>query len=488
MGIAKETTNGVIWSSFSRFFQLIVQFLLITILSRLLCPEDFASIGVLTVFTILSELLIDSGFSQALIRETTVDSEDLSSVFFFNIGIGILIYVLLFFSSSYIAVFFRIQELERISKILFLNIIFNSLSIVPRTILARDMNFKKIAISSVCSLLISAFVGITTAYYGLGVYSLVFQALAHSFFSMLFLFVAAKWIPKCVFIWGKIKRLLGFSINLLISGLITQIFNNLFTILIGRYYPQKTLGYYTQAKKIEEIPSLSITTIIQNVTYSSMSKVKDDIGLLKKAYLKVLLMNIYIVFPIMCLCYVSCNSFIPILLGEKWMPIIPYFKLLCIYGALLPLFSVNINILKVKGYGKKVLEQEIVRRTLMIAFVLLTIKSGIIYMLIGWIISMVLSIIYSFVQCGKPIHYSLLDQLKDILPYIIIAVVCAGITFFINYFPFHIIVKLLLQIILYFLLYVGLSRVLKLSSYFELISIIQKIIQKKYPHMHLYGK
>ena len=475
MDIVKDTTNGVIWSFVSRFLQLIVQFFLITILSRLLCPEDFASIGVLTVFTLLSELIIDSGFSQALIRETRVDSEDLSSVFFFNIGIGIFIYILLFSVSSYIAVFFRIQELERISKILFLSILFNSFSIIPRTILTRDMCFKKIAITSVSSLLISAFVGIFAAYYGLGVYSLVLQILVYSFLSMVFLFVVAKWKPKCVFVWSRINRLIGFSLNLLVAGVVTQLFNNLYTILIGRFYPQKTLGYYTQAKKIEEIPSLSITTIIQNVTYSSMSRVKDDVVLLKKAYLKVLLMNIYIVFPIMSLCYVSCDNFVPILLGDKWMPIIPYFKILCIYGAIFPLFTVNINILRVKGYGKKVLEQEIVRRILMIVFVLLTIKSGIIYMLIGWILSMTLSIIYSFVECGKPIHYSLLNQFKDIFPYFVLAICCASITYLVNCFPFHVFAKLSLQILLYILLYVGLSRAFKLSSYVELVSIIKKM-------------
>lgn len=477
--LVKDTANGVLWSFISRFLQLIVQFLIIIILSRLLYPEDFASIGVLTVFTLLSDLIIDSGFGQALIRETKVNNDDLSSVFYFNICIGILIYVFLFIASPYIAAFFRIPELERISKILFLVILFHSLSIVPKTILIRDMCFKKIAVSSICALFLSAFVGISTAYYGFGVYALVSQILINSSLCMILLFISAKWMPKCVFMWSRINRLLGFSFYMLMTGLITQVFNNLYTILIGHFYPQKTLGYYTQAKKIEEIPSLSITTIIQNVSYSSMSQVKDDSFLLKKAYSKILLMNIYIVLPIMSLSYVSCESFIPMLLGEKWIPIIPYFKILCIYGAIYPLFSVNVNILRVKGYGKKVLKQEIVRRTLMIVFILLTINSGIIYMLIGWVISMSLSIVYSFIECGKPINYSLFKQIKDIIPYFVLAICCASITYIVNFFSLQHFLKLLIQIVLYFTFYIGASKVLRLSPYIDAISIIKNMSLKR---------
>lgn len=473
--IKKDTTNGVIWGFVSRLLQLVVQFLIITILSRLLYPEDFATIGLLSVFTLLSDIVIDSGFSQALIRETKIDKIDLSSVFYFNVGIGVLIYLVLYISSPYIALYFRIEELGWISKLLFISIIFNSLSIVPKTILLRDMCFKKIAITTIFPLIFSAIIGVSAAYYGLGVYSLVLQILVNSFFSMLFLFVLARWLPIMVFKWNRILRMLSFSFNLLITGLIIQIFNNLYTLLIGRFYPQRILGYYTQAKKIEEIPSLSITTIIQNVSYSSMSLVKDDNSLLKKAYTKVLFMNIYLVLPVMSFCYASCESFIPLLLGEKWFPIIPYLKILCIYGAIFPLFSVNINILKVKGLGKKVLQQEIVRRILMILFIFVTFKRGIDLMLYGWVLSTFISILYSFVECGKPINYSFWKQIKDISPYFIVAISCAIVIYFINFLSLLCVVKFILQMTLFVLLYVIASILFKLPPYLEIISIYKSM-------------
>jgi len=476
--LVRDTTNGVIWSFFSRFIQLIVQFFIITILSRLLCPEDFATIGVLTVFTLLSETIIDSGFSQALIRESKVDKIDLSSVFYFNLLLGVFIYVVLFLSSPYIAIFFRIEELNHISRIIFLSIVFNSMSIVPRTILMRSMSFKKIAISSIGALVISAIVGVWAAYLGMGVYALVLQILVNSFTNMLLVYTSAKWMPLWAYSWFRIRRLFGFSFNLLITSLIVHFFNNLYTILIGRYYPQESLGYYTQAKKLEEIPSLSITSIIQNVSYSSMSQVKDDKVLLKKAYTRVLFMNMFVVLPIMSLCYVSCDSFIPLLLGEKWLPIIPYLKILCIYGALFPLFSVNINILKVKGLGKKVVLQEVVRRSLMIIFILITIKSGIEYMLYGWVVSTILSILYSFYDCGKTVNYSLWEQIKDITPYFLLSISCALITYFINSFELNNIITFSIQVGIYTVLYLGASYILKIQPFIDIMNISRNLSLK----------
>jgi len=299
---------------------------------------------------------------------------------------------------------------------------------------------------------------------------------------MIFVYIAAKWKPALIFNWGRIQRLFGFSFNLLITGLIGQLFNNLYTILIGRFYPQKTLGYYTQAKKLEEIPSLSITTIIQNVSYSSMSLVKDDNPLLKKAYMRILFMNIYLVFPIMSLCYVSCDSFIPLLLGDKWQPVIPYFKILCIYGAIFPLFSVNVNILKVKGLGRKVLIQEVVRRSLMILGILITIRNGIECMLYGWVISTMISIMYSFFECGKPINYSLWMQIRDIIPFVILAVGSAFVTYFVNCFLFSNILTFVIQVCLYCILYFGFSFLLKIQPLEDIINIFKSFSIKALIH------
>ena len=477
--LVKATTNGILWSFMSRFMELLIQFLLIAVLSRFLTPEDFASVGLLTVFSLLSSIIIDSGFGQALIRKTNLDNYDLSSVFYFNVIVGCSLYCLLYIASPFIADFYKIPELNTISKLLFLRIIFYSLTIIPQTILARSMNFKKITISAVSALTMSAIIGIVLAFLGVGVYSLVFQLVSQSFFNLVFLTVMVGWHPLMNFKWQRVQELLGFSLNLLGTGLITVFFNNFYTLLIGRLYPQKVLGYYSQAKKLEDIPSQSITNIIQNVSYSSMSKVKDDNERLKRAYKKILFMNIFIVLPIMALCFVSCDNFIPILLGEKWNPIIPFFRVLCVYGALFPLFSVNTNILKVKGFGKLVLRQEVVRRIFMLISILVTYQVGVIAMLWGWVISMVFSILYSFRVCGKPIAYNTVNQLKDLFPYFVLAISVALAVFYINTFHLPLFGKLSLQIALYILLYMTLARLIGLTAYEDICIIIRSFSFKQ---------
>lgn len=482
--LKQETAKGVFWNFLSRALQLFIQFILTLVLSRLLVPKDFATIGLLSFFTSVCSVLIDSGFGQTLIRKKDMDEVDCSSVFFFNILIGLTLYVILYFSSGIIASYFSIPELKPISQLVFITLVFNAAQIVPYSILNRKMEYWGITIASIVSLTVSAISGIIAAFMGLGVYAIVLQMLIYSVLYTILLFLAAKWRPHHYFSRARIKSMMGFSMNLLFTGLIINIFNNIYTLIIGKRFPQQTLGYYTQAKKIEEIPSLSITNIIQNVSYSAMSKVQDNLALLHEAYKRILLINIYIIFPIMTLCFVSAKHFIPIVFGHQWLPIVPMFRILCIYGALFPLASINSNILKVLGNGKGVLQMEIVRRLLMVVFIALTISFTPEIMLWGWVISMMLYILYSFYYCGRFINYGFFDQLKDASLYAVVAIIAAIIPEVFNYFfEASNIFVLGAQVIIYFTLYILLSYVMRLSAFIEskgiVCSFINKYIYKK---------
>lgn len=484
--LKNDTIKGVFWSSTAHFYTLGVQFAITLILSRLLVPDDFAIIGLLSVFTLLSGIVIESGFAQALIRETKLETIDYSSVFYFNFFVALLIYGILFLLSPVIACYFHIPELNFISKIVFLQLIFNSLSIVPRAILTREMKFDQLAIAGVLSITISAISGIIAAFMKLGVYALVIQMLVLSFFNTLLIWIISKWSLTLEFSFSVIKRLLSFSIYLLSTSLIITLFNNLYTLIIGRNFQQSQLGYYTQAKKMEEIPSQSITTMIVNVSYTAMAKVKDDIVLLRKAYQRVLGMNVFIIFPIMMFCLVSADSLIPFLFGNQWLASIPYFKILCIYGMIFPLFSLNGNILKVLGLGRKYTIQEVVRRVLMLLFLIPTIKMGIEAMLWGWVASMVISIIYSFILCGKPINYSLDKQVIDLLPVAIISVTSMVLPYiFSHLYVCSNFVMLTIQFILYFGLFVALSKSFKVQAYIDVSNLLfeypllKKLFNKK---------
>lgn len=481
--LKQDTAKGVIWNFISRVLQLLIQFALTLVLSRLLVPEDFATIGLLSFFTSVCTVLIDSGFGQTLIRKTDLDEVDCSSVFFFNIFIGLSLYIILFFSSGSIATYFAISELKTISQIVFVTLVFNAAQIVPFSLLNRKMEFRGITVASIVSLSISAIAGIVTALMGLGVYAIVIQMLVYSGLYTVLLFFAARWRPHHYFSWPRIKVMMGFSMNLLLTGLIINIFNNLYTLIIGKRFPQQTLGYYTQAKKIEEIPSLSITTIIQNVSYSAMSKVQDNIALLQSAYKRILSINIYIIFPIMAMCFVSAKHFIPLLFGWQWIPIVPMFRILCVYGAIFPLASINSNIVKVLGKGKSVLLLELVRRGLMILFIVLTITLSVESMLWGWVVSMALYIVFSFFYCGSFIDYSGFSQIRHSTYYLVVAIIPALFPEYINfYFVNGSFVALLIQISSYVAFYLLLSYLLKVPAFIELLSLAKHLSLKSILH------
>lgn len=462
--LKKETVSGFVWSAFSRFYTIAVQFLLTLILARLLSPNVFAMIGLLNFFTLMSGIFVESGFLQSLVKEEKLTQVDCSSVFFFNVGIAVVVYIILFMCAPLIAIYFQMPELSTVSRVLFIQVILYSLSIVPRALLTREMRFKDLSLASTIAITLSAIVGIITAFWGFGVYALVIQILFLNMAELLLIWMQSKWIFIWKFSINSIKRFLTFSLYLLSTSIFVTFFNNLYTLIIGRYFSQSQLGYYSQAKRMEEVASLSITSMIVNVSYVAMAKVKDDVGLLKIAYQRVLSVNIYIVFPLMVFGVVSADNLIPFLLGDKWTASISYFRILCIYGAIFPLMSMNGNVLKVLGMGKKYLMLEIIRRGLMILFLILTIKHGIELMLWGWVVSMVISVLYSFVLCGSPINYSFSKQISDLLPFILVSLISSILPFII--LKVVILPKILMLIVmsaLYFSGYIIMSRFFKLQ-------------------------
>lgn len=473
MSLRQQTITGVFWSSIEIFGPLVIQFIINIILARLLLPADFGIIAMLYVFTAMGAILIDAGFGNALVREKQVDNLDYSSVFYFNLFLGIIIYLFFFIISPNIASFFKIPELEKIAKYIFLIFPIRSIGLIQTTILTRDLNFKTSAKVSTVATLISGLVGIFLAYMGYGVWALVYQIILSALLKSVFLWIFNSWRPVLRFNFYTIKRLFSFSMNLMATNFIVVLFNNLYTIIIGKFYPLNEVGYYNQAKKISEIPNQTITTVVQNVTYPILSQVQDDNINLKKGYRKIIMMVLFFNFPMMFGLLVMAEDLIYLLLTEKWMPAVPYFQLLCIYGAFFPLHSININILKVKGKGKKLLSLEILRRTIMIVAIIITLNKGIIPLLVGNIIASLISILINMYYCGKEIKFSLTEQIKDLMPYFLISMTMSSImwisTFWSNLEP---ILNLIIQLAVAIFIYISLNKILKLGAFKELKNTI----------------
>ncbi|WP_395655391.1 lipopolysaccharide biosynthesis protein [Flavobacterium sp.] len=481
MSLKKQTVDGVIWSAIERFVSLGVQFIIMIIIARVLSPSDYGLIGMLFVFIALGGVILDAGFGQALIRKTDVTQIEFTSVFYFNIMMSILIYLLLFMAAPYIAKFYNTPELERIAKFVFLIFPIKALGIIQNTIIVKAVAFKLMTKISLSAALLSGIIGILMAYDGYGVWALVYQSLLFALFNTLFLWIFNGWRPLLKFDMNPIKQMFSFSFNLLTTNVIIVLFNNIYTLLIGQYYPLVEVGFYNQAKRLQEIPSQSLTAIVQRVSYPVLSKLNGQNENLKRGYKKIINQTIFLNFPMMLGFLAVSNNLIYVLLSEKWLPCVPYFQLLCLYGAIFPLHSININILKVIGKSKKILQLEIISRIIIVVAILLTLKRGIIPLLTGQVITAVIFILINMYFCGKEINFKVKEQVLDVVPYFLVATFSAGIMATIGFFlSENPALVLCLQVIIGMIFYFLLSHLFKLSAYIEYKNILLNLIKRKH--------
>lgn len=471
--------NNVLWESIGRFSSLIIQFLVTLLMARKLAPSDFGIIGLLNVFVLLGRILLDSGFSQALIQKKEASNIDLSSVFYFNLFIGCFLYVLLYILSPYIAFFYGEPSLTRYARILFLVIPINSLGLIQNVIIQKKLEFKKSTYASVSGALISGVAGVIAVYHDWGVMALVLQLMLMHILTTLLFVVQERWLPMMKFSLTSIKSLFSFSVNLLFTSLLTVLFNNIFTVIIGKFYSFKEVGFYNQAKKFEDVSSAALTEVILKVSFPTLVNYKDNLLSLKETYKKIIVMTIFVLVPLMCWLICVAESLFIFLLTEKWLPAVPYFTLLCVYGLTFPLHQININIFKVLGNSKKILWIELLRRFILIISIIVTIQISIKAMLIGQIIAMFIVIILNMKFAGKLIGYSLFRQIMDVLPYYIIAIFAAILSCFLVGDSHSSTIVFLGRSLCFACIYFVINILLNLPAYNELKVIFYEFLKRR---------
>lgn len=474
--LKNRTVNGVVWSAIDRFSALGIQMICSLIVAHLLTPKDFGILGMIAVFSAIGMVLIDSGFGSALIRRNDATEIDYSSVFYFNIFISIISYIFLFYISPYIAYFYDIPELTTVCRITFLVIPINALGLIQNTRLIKNINFKSIAIVSLFSALMSGIAGIILAYYMRNVWALVIQNVSMYGLRTLLLWCISRWKPLLKFSMVSIKSMWKYSINLLGFGLIGSFTQNLYPLMIGKIYNATQLGYYSQADRLQKLPSTSITEVIQRVCFPVLSEIKDDIIRMREVYRKIIITTLFIIFPLMMLLIGISDELIIILMGAQWEQSIQYFKILCIVGALYPLHSINLNILNVVGKSNVSLKLEICRKTILIVFIIIFAQYSIVLFI--W-----MQVIYSFIvlfinifYSGREINYGIIDQIKDIIPTASLSIIPLILIILIG----HIIqlenyIMLLVKTSLYCFIYLGSNYLLKTEAYSFAISSIRNI-------------
>jgi O-antigen/teichoic acid export membrane protein len=419
--LKSKTVKGVFWSAIDRFSALGIQMICTLIIARILTPADFGILGMITVFTAVGLTIIDGGFASAIIRRKDVTPLDYTSVFYFNIFISILLYAIFFIVSPYISKFYDESGLTSICRITFLILPINALGLIQNTILVKRIDFRSLAIISFLSALISGLIGIFLAYYLKSVWALVWQNFLMYFLRTIILWIVGGWYPMLRFSIQPIKQMWNYSINLLAFGLISNITQNLYPLIIGKIYSATQLGLYSQADRLQKLPSTSITDVIQRVCFPVLSEVNDNNERLRDAYRKIIMVAFFIVFPLMMLLIGTADQLIPLLLGNNWMGAIVFFKILCIAGSLYPLHSINLNILNVVGKSKISLYLEITRKSLLAILIFIFMNQGIITFVWMQVVYGVIVLILNVYFCGKEIRYSVFSQLKDLFPTVAIS-------------------------------------------------------------------
>lgn len=477
--LKRKSVSGFLWSFIDMFATQSIQFIVLMILARLLTPENFGLIGMIALFMAISNSLIDSGFSQALIREKEFCQKDYSTVFFFNLFTSVALYAILFWVAPFVSEFFQKEELTKILRVLSLGLIINSFGLIQRVFLIKNINFRTQTGINLCSAVIAGVIAISLAYKGFGVWSLVIQNLTLQFIQSISLWIYNKWIPTLTFSRSSFTKLFGFGSKLLISGIIDTLYSNIYSIIIGKLYPAAQLGYYTNAAKLGDVITNSTTSALQRVSFPILSRIQDNEEQLKSSFKKIVRMIAFTMFPIMIGLIAIADSLIPILLGSKWVKSIIYFKLLCISGMIYPLHAINLNILQVKGRSDLFLRLEIIKKTLLTAMIGVSIylSLGINGLIGAAIVTSYCSLFINAYYSAREISYSILQQLQDVLPIFLLSLLMGLVVFVLgSILPFQHSFIVIFQILVGFIVYLGVGYLFKINEIMMLTHLYNQYI------------
>ena len=474
-----KTVKGVAWSGIDNVVQFGVTFVVSIVLARLLSPDDYGLIGIITIFTAVCQTLIYAGFSNALIRKKDATNDDYNTVFIFNLGMSLLLYVVIFICSPLISRFFDREELIDLTRVSSLGMIIGALAIVQQTRLTKRIDFKSQTKITIVASILSGIIGIVLAYLGFGVWALVAQQLCSQTIRALLLWYVNKWVPQMRFSYTSFQELFGFGWKLMVSGIIDTVWKELYQVVVGKFYSPATLGQYTRAKNFSSLFSSNITNVIQRVTYPVLSNIQEDKERMVAAYRRVIKTTMFVTtIPMFMLGAVS-EPFIYCLIGPKWHEASTYLPLICISGSLYPLHAINLNMLQVQGRSDLFLGLEIIKKFIGVLPLLVCYFYGIMPMLYVNLVTGVIAFFLNSHYSGKLIGYSSWMQIKDIASSYMVAIMISIVVFPMKNLPLSEPLILMSQIVIGITLFFTICRMLKTEEYQELKNIVLEYRNKK---------
>ena len=482
--LKNKTISSMVWTATQKFGVLILSFISNLVLAWYLSAEDFGAIGMLSVFITLSETFIDSGLGAALIQKDNPSELDYSTVFWTNLIISVTLYIILFFCAPLISAFYKMEILVPILRVKAIVLIIQGFRLIQTTRLQKNLSFKKISIVYLAASFISTTIAIIAAIMGLGVWSLVIKTLVDTFIRTLILWIIGKWKPLFTFSKKSFKELFSYGGVMLSTSIIITLYSNIQALIIGKAFSAVELGYYTQATKLENIPTSAFEQIVNQVTFPVFSKIKDDIERLKKGLKKIIISISYISFPMMIFFIVNAAPIFDFLYPAKWEPAIPYFRYLCLVGMMVSVNTMNTNLIKATGQKGLYFKLQVIKRIVGIILIILSVYFGMIGLLIARVVIEYIFFVINAIVTNKAIKYSIFEQIKDILPNYILSFVTGLLTYLLfQHIHFNLSIERinnLLQILSSFVIFT--SFYILVSSIFKFygFAIYKDIIKQKF--------
>lgn len=481
MLIKQQLKIGLLWSSIDSIVLKGFTLFILIWLTRLLTPEDFGLVSIISIFIVIGNAFVDGGMCNSIIRDNSSNVSDYTSVFYGNILISILLYGLLFFIAPLISIYFEDYRLVSLIRIYGISLILSAFFNIQQSVLVKDLKFKEVAMYNLPAIILGSIIGVLLAYLGFGVWSLVWMQLCILFIKTITYWVKSEWLPEQYFSYKKFKKHFLFGYKLMVSSLLDSIMKEVYSFVIGKNFSVNTLGYFSQAKALRGYPVSLISNITSKVTYPLLSRIQENKKKVSKAYSTILKSIFFVICPIMFCLMIVAKPLTLILFTEKWLPVVPYFQILVISGMLIPIHSFNINVFKIYDRTDLFLKLEIVKIVMTSISIFIGIYFGIFGLLIAMTITSFVSLFVNTFYSSKLIDYSTIDQLKDMLPIFSIGIIVSTLTYFLTKLieDYHSLVVLLISTLFFSISYIVLSYYLNRNSLLEIRTLFFGLMNKK---------
>lgn len=470
--------SNLVWRFAERCGAQLVSFIVSIVLARILAPEDYGTIALVTVFTAILQVFVDSGLGTALIQKKDADEIDFSSVFYFNFVVCLILYLGMFAAAPFIADFYGDVTLVPVIRILSLTIVISGVKGIQQAYVSRNMLFKRFFFSTIGGTIFSAVLGIAMAYAGFGIWALVAQQLSNTFIDTLILWITVRWRPTKSFSWTRLKYLLSFGWKLLVSSLLDTAYNNLRNLIIGKMYSSSDLAFYNQGDKFPKVIVTNINASIDSVLLPTMSSAQDDKERVKQMTRRAIKTSTYVMAPLMMGLAFCAEPIVSLVLTDKWLPCVPFLRIFCITYMFWPVHTANLNAINAMGRSDWFLRLEITKKIMGMTILLSTMWFGVMAMAYSLLLSSVLSQIINSWPNRKLLGYGYLEQVRDFAPGILLAVIMGICVYFISFLHLPTIVTLLIQFIVGAAIYIGVSAILKLEEFEYLLGMVKSFLKK----------